>query len=105
MTGNNEQKLSDFIKDWRIDVQNRAASHKSGLSMRWVKDNADGTFRFEVANLPLWEAQQRRLNKDAKAIRDMETDLVNQFGMLYLKKIKPLYKNLAARRRQTALSR
>ncbi len=89
MAENNELKLADFIQDWQIDVKHKAARHKSGLTMRHLMDNEDGTFRIEFANLMEWEDEQLAQNKNASTIRRIENELINQFGTIYLEKIKP----------------
>ncbi len=89
MTENNALNVDDFIQDWQIDIKNKAARHKSGLTMRHLMDNENGTFKIEFANLIEWEDAQLALRKDADTIRRLESELINQFGTLYLEKIKP----------------
>ncbi len=89
MTEDNALNLGDFIHDWQIDIKNKAARHKSGLTMRHLMDNEDGTFRIEFLNLLQWEDAQLAQKKDRETIRQTTETLFNQFGLIYLKKIKP----------------
>ncbi len=105
MPDKNKLKLDDFIQDWQIDVKHKAARHKSGLVMRHLMDNEDGTFKIEFANLMEWEDGQLAQKKDVKTIQHIETELIQQFGVIYKSKIKPENDVRFARLRDNQVSR
>lgn len=89
-----QNKNEKFIKDWEIDVQNKSAHHKSGLTFTCQYIDEDGSLRVEVENLIPWEQQMYAQYHDFEKVDADMQRLRNEFAQIYKEKIHPKENNI-----------
>jgi hypothetical protein len=82
-----DKKLEDFIQDWQINIKDKSATHNTGLKMRYLMDNEDGTLRIELDKLVTWEREQLKNDSNGTAIVKLRDSLVGEFARIYKEKM------------------
>ncbi|MDO4162712.1 MAG: hypothetical protein Q4D80_06915 [Pseudomonadota bacterium] len=80
-------ELKDFIDDWKIDLKNKSATHKSGLTIAYEARNDDGSLRLAYTGMMSWLKLAYSVTHDTKKIDEMRENLSNQFVEIYKQKM------------------
>lgn len=87
MEDKKEEKLENFIEDWKVDLKHKSAVHLTGLNIAYVMDNDDGTIKMEFENLVEWQSKQLKEGFDSLEVMKLQSSLVREFAVVYAEKM------------------
>lgn len=82
-----QKELNEFIENWEINVQNKSARHKSGISFNFEYENEDGSLRVEIEDLMPWEQKMYEKYHDFEKVDKELGCLRNEFAQIYKEKM------------------
>lgn len=82
-------ELKDFINDWKIDLKNKSASHKSGLKIGYDSTNEDGTLRLAYSGMSTFMKNTYAETKSTEAIEKRRMELTQEFVEIFKTQMTP----------------
>ena len=82
-----EKELKEFEKDWEIDLKNKSAKHRTGLTIGYDSTNEDGSLRLVYTGVMSWNKLVYASFKDVKKVETYRQELTRQFVDIYKHKM------------------